>query len=87
MFQHILCIIELYTYFFMAKKIKIFNISVEEKFLNFVNKEVLSGLEINNEDFWKGFSDLINQFNPLNKQLLIKRNFFQVDKDGLGKTS
>ena len=61
----------------MDKKIKIFDIQVDEQLLNFVNKEILKDLNIDNTHFWKGFSDLINVFNPLNRGLIDKRFNFQ----------
>ena len=54
----------------MQKKITIFDISVDEKFFNFINYEVLKGLDLNENKFWSGFSDLIHEFNPINKKLL-----------------
>ncbi len=66
----------------MQKKITIFDISVDEKFFNFINYEVLKGLDLNENKFWSGFSDLIHEFNPINKKLLNQRNVFKnkIDK-------
>ena len=61
----------------MDKKIKIFDIQVDEQLLNFVDNEILKDLNIDNTHFWGSFSDLINVFNPLNKGLIDKRFNFQ----------
>ena len=74
----------------MKNKIKIFDIYVDEKILDFVNNAVLKELDINADSFWKGFSNLINKFISLNKALLDKRKNLQklIDKwhqDRIGK--
>ena len=61
----------------MQKKIKIFDIKVDENLLNFINNEIFLDLDINRESFWKGFSNLINEFNPINKEILKKRSLLQ----------
>ena len=38
------------------KYFKIKDLSVSEKLLNFVNKELLPGTKIKKENFWKGFN-------------------------------
>ena len=47
----------------MKKKIKIFQIQVEEELLNFVNSEILTNIGVDDNIFWEGFSNLINEFN------------------------
>ena len=74
----------------MKNKIKIFDIYVDEKILDFINNAVLKELDINTDIFWKGFSNLINKFISLNKALLDKRKNLQklIDKwhqDRIGK--
>ena len=61
----------------MQKKIKIFDIKIDENLLNFINNEIFLDLNINRESFWKGFSNLINEFNPINKEILKKRSLLQ----------
>ena len=36
------------------------NIKIDLNLFNFVNTEVLNGLNVNSEDFWNGFSDIID---------------------------
>ena len=61
----------------MKKKIKIFDIKVDEALMDFVNNEALINLKIDKNKFWEGFSNLINEFNPLNKELLDIRTSLQ----------
>ena len=44
-----------------------------KKLLNFVDKELLPGTKIKKENFWKGFSNIVHQLEPKNKELLEKR--------------
>ena len=67
------------------KYIKINDLSVSEKLLNFVNKELLPGTKIKKENFWKGFSNIVHQLAPKNKKLLEKREKLQKKIDGWHK--
>ena len=49
------------------KYIKINNLSVSKKLLNFVYKDLLPGTKIKKENFWKGFSNIVHQLAPKNK--------------------
>ena len=42
------------------------NIKINSNLYNFVNTEVLSGLNISSEDFWSGFSDIVDIYYMLN---------------------
>ena len=66
------------------KYIKINNLSISEKLLNFVNKELLPGTKIKKENFWKGFGDkFVHELSPKNKELLEKREKLQKKIDCL----
>ncbi len=52
------------------KYIKIKNLSVSKKLLNFVNEELLPGTKIKKELFWNGFDKYIHELAPKNKKLL-----------------
>jgi len=67
------------------KYIKINNLSVSKKLLNFVNKELLPGTKIKKENFWKGFSNIVHQLAPKNKELLEKREKLQKKIDAWHK--
>ena len=43
----------------------------------FLNEEVLKGLDITADEFWKKFEDLLNGFHQRNKDLLARRSFLQ----------
>ena len=45
--------------------------------LPFLNEEVLKGLDITADGFWKKFEDLLNGFHQRNKDLLARRSFLQ----------
>ena len=38
------------------KYLKIKDLSVSEKLINFINKELLPGTKVNKEKFWSGFN-------------------------------
>ena len=67
------------------KYIKINNLSISKKLLNFVNKELLPGTKIKKENFWKGFSNIVHQLAPKNKELLEKREKLQKKIDAWHK--
>ena len=53
------------------------NIKVNPKLLDFINNEVLKDLNINLENFWNGFSDIVDVYFPQNINLLNKRKNLQ----------
>ena len=61
----------------MSNKISKFELNIDSNLYNFVNLEVLPGTNINEDSFWKGFSELINELAPINKTLLEKRKNIQ----------
>ena len=63
------------------KYIKIENLSVSEKLLNFVNNELLPGTKIKQNAFWKGFSKYVHELAPKNKKLLEIREKLQKKID------
>ena len=71
------------------KYIKIKNLSISEKLLNFVNNELLPGTKVNKENFWDGFDKYVHELAPKNKTLLETREKLQkriddwhIDKQG-----
>ena len=61
--------------------IKIKNLSVSEKLLNFVNEELLPGTKIKKEFFWDGFDRYIHELAPENNKLLGIREKLQKNID------
>ena len=49
------------------------NIKINKKLYKFINEEVLIGIDINKDFFWKEFSKIIDDFQPINQRLLKKR--------------
>ena len=68
----------------MKKKeeyIKIKSLSVSKVLFDFINEELLSGIEINKNDFWSGFDKTIHELSPKNKELLDVREKLQKQID------
>ena len=63
------------------EKININNLSVDKNLLNFINDEVIPGTNINNEKFWKSFSEIVHSLAPKNKNLIQKREKIQKKID------
>jgi len=63
------------------KYIKIKNLSISDKLLNFVNNELLPGTKINNENFWDRFDKYVHELTPKNKELLEIREKLQKTID------
>ena len=60
---------------------KIHNLSVSNKLLNFVNKELLKDTNISSEKFWEGFDRVTHELAPKNKDLLKIRKDLQKKID------
>ena len=65
------------------KYIKIEKLSVSKVLLNFINKELLPGTNINKERFWKDFDKCVHELTPINRKLLQKREGLQKAIDAL----
>ena len=56
---------------------KIYNLSVSNRLLNFVNEELLKDTNITSEKFWEGFDKVVHELTPQNKNLLKERENIQ----------
>ncbi|MDA9956246.1 malate synthase G [Candidatus Pelagibacter sp.] len=56
---------------------KIYNLSVSNRLLNFVNVELLKDTNITSEKFWEGFDKAVHELTPQNKNLLKERENIQ----------
>ena len=66
----------------MKKKYTIIkNLSVAEELLNFINKELLQGTGVTEENFWSGFNKVVHELAPKNKELLEIRDELQKKID------
>ncbi len=61
--------------------IAINNLSVSKNLAEFVEKELLPGLDISNKEFWDGFEKCISELVPRNKKLLETRETLQSEID------
>ena len=52
------------------KKIIINNLQVDEGLVNFINKEAIPGTNVNIDNFWNNFSEVVNDLAPINKSLI-----------------
>ena len=56
-------------------------LKVDNKLLNFIENEALHGTEVSSEQFWNGFSEIVNSLNPKNRELINKREIIQKQID------
>ena len=63
------------------KFVKTNNLSVSSVLLNFVNKELLPGTAISENQFWSGFSKTVHDLSPKNKKLIETREKLQKSID------
>ncbi len=61
--------------------IKINSLSVSKNLAEFVERELLPGLDIDNKEFWDGFEKSINALAPKNKRLIETRETLQSEID------
>ena len=54
------------------------NIKIDINLFNFINSEVLNDLNISIEDFWNGFSDIVDIYYKKNNDLLNHRKNLQT---------
>ena len=56
-------------------------LSVAKELLEFVNKELLPGLNIDPKNFWSGFDKAVHELSPINKKLISIRSEMQKKID------
>jgi malate synthase len=56
-------------------------LQISDDLKNFLNNEVLDGLDMSSEYFWSSFEEILKEFVPRNKKLLEKREIFQSQID------
>src|SRR5210317_2153922 len=57
------------------------SLNISKHLKDFLENEVLDGLDISKEHFWSSFEKIINEFSPRNKALLQKREDLQSQID------
>ena len=62
-------------------KTKIANIAIDNKLFDFVNNEVIPGIDIDKTEFWNKFSEAANELSVENSELIKKREAIQSKID------
>ena len=62
-------------------KIKIGNLTIASLLFEFINKEIIPGIDINVDEFWKKFDTAVHELAPINKALIEKRETIQKQID------
>jgi len=65
----------------MSDRIEVCGLKVASSIYNLVNKDIIPGTAISEENFWCSFAEIIEKFSPLNAVLLEKRISLQRDID------
>jgi malate synthase len=65
----------------MNKRISQHGYKIADCLYSLVNQDVLPGLHINQDDFWRAVADVLNEFIPINKGLLTTRDELQAKID------
>ena len=65
----------------MSDRIKYGNLQVSEELDNFLRNEVVPGIDVDPDDFWKSFEKVLDEFGGKNKELLEKRETIQTQID------
>ena len=65
----------------MTNRINIAQIQVAKCLYDFVEQEVFTKLTLNKDDFWQGFSDIVNELSVTNRHLLSTREKIQQQID------
>ncbi len=71
----------------MNNFIPINELKIDGNLFNFVNTEILPGIDIQQDQFWKNFSTIITELDPINKSLLEKRKSLQLKLDNWHETN
>jgi len=62
-------------------QIKKGNLTIASLLFEFINKEVIPGIDINIDEFWKEFDTAVHELAPINKALIEKREIVQKKID------
>ena len=65
----------------MSDRIKYGNLQVSAELDNFLRKEVVEGIDVDPDNFWRSFERVLNEFGGKNKELLKKRRTIQEKID------
>ena len=62
-------------------KIKKGNLTISSLLFEFINKELIPGIDINVDEFWKKFDSAVHELAPINRALIEKREAIQKKID------
>ena len=65
----------------MIKMIDKNNLKISTTLFEFINNEAIPGTDIDVDNFWKKFSDVVHELAPINKKLIEKRENIQKKID------
>ena len=65
----------------MTEYVKVGNLQVAKELYDFVNSDVIPGSQVDGEEFWQGFGQLVKDLAPKNKELLAVRDEIQAKID------
>ena len=57
------------------------NLKISTTLFEFINNEAIPGTDIDVDNFWKKFSDVVHELAPTNKKLIEKRENIQKKID------
>ena len=65
----------------MKKRINFEGLQIDQNLYNLIKDEIAPGTGVSVEQFWKGFSEIVNEMAPRNSELLRKRDLIQSQID------
>lgn len=57
-----------------------FGLSIDDRLYAFLTEDVLPGTGLNSEAFFEGFSAIVHELSPKNRELLAKRDALQENR-------
>ncbi|MDA0997068.1 MAG: malate synthase G, partial [Proteobacteria bacterium] len=65
----------------MTERVERSGLAVEKTLLDFIENQVLPGIEVTADDFWAGLADIVVEFGPRNAELMAVRDALQSKLD------
>ncbi|KTF16941.1 malate synthase G [Pseudoalteromonas sp. H105] len=62
-----------------------FGLTVDAQLADFINNQLLPGIDVSEQQFWQGFAKIIDDLTPINRALLAKRDALQLKIDDYHK--
>ena len=69
------------------KKVDKYGLKISSTLYEFINNEVFPNIDLNNEEFWKYFSEVVHELSPENRALIQKRESIQKRIDDWHKSN